>query len=634
MQNLFDENQANRNKMSITTDNSTSKTTTNDDMFDFGSILGNTNTNNNEVNGAVNDIDNFDIDLAFETAFELFNDNHDNDDDNHDNDDDNHDNDDDNTSTPATAHEIIQSFKSLTNNNSLDEFINTVPNTMASKDTSVIGMNVNQNSNDNNNKDNTNNDLSKNIRKDIPSSDINPLYNSMSPPASFNPLSPSTLLPLSPPPLTRFSNSIDTTTNVKNQTLNITSSTNNNTVKFSNNNNNNNNNNNTITVANVVLQQGSNLTNSQQNINESNEQDMDNMRDIDSVPTSIPQINNIQKQIVPSIPRQLTDNNSNNIRQAEINNASNIQRNMKSTLSTSNIHSLSYNNINPPTTNSNNNNKSFPDFNESLKTSHAAGNNSTNISHARASNVTINNGLTKIVTINNHLNKKRNNNNTNNDINSLNKSSNIGQNLLSLDESNVISNFLDSLLSVDGPNQVTNLTNNTTNLNIHINELTLDDNPSMIVPLKFNNPKYIKLYDPFNKGYKPLPLSKLPEIKINEEVNKPPIEIQNDLNKLKKWKHLHLEKIRRKQIKLSFNNLITFIKYPRYESDILTSNSNTSLDNDNDSNNSGNNIIPTTVSTNPSIRTPKHVLLTYILNDINSIIKANNTLESVLSSLK
>lgn len=100
----------------------------------------------------------------------------------------------------------------------------------------------------------------------------------------------------------------------------------------------------------------------------------------------------------------------------------------------------------------------------------------------------------------------------------------------------------------------------------------------------------------------------LPEFKIpNSEI---PNDILHDINKVKKWKHVKAEKQRRNSIKQSFENLISLIKLPRDTSDPIHKLS----------------IYPN------DKRVPKYASLNYILQDIKSLIYANEQLEFLVKN--
>ncbi|GAV48874.1 hypothetical protein ZYGR_0N02790 [Zygosaccharomyces rouxii] len=148
--------------------------------------------------------------------------------------------------------------------------------------------------------------------------------------------------------------------------------------------------------------------------------------------------------------------------------------------------------------------------------------------------------------------------------------------LLSAYESNAIEHFLDSLIS-------------------HNHAREKEEQES----LKRDSPAISTAYRP--------PTVEIPEITIGD--SDIPAEIRNDPSKVKKWKHVEIERIRRNQIKKTFDELIGMTRYPR---------------------GSGNNKI---VKPKGDKRVPKHTLLSYVVEDIRSIIQANEKLETMLRDI-
>lgn len=149
--------------------------------------------------------------------------------------------------------------------------------------------------------------------------------------------------------------------------------------------------------------------------------------------------------------------------------------------------------------------------------------------------------------------------------------------LLSAYESNAIEHFLDSLISQS-----------------HARE-------------KEEQEPFKRDASPYNATCKP-PTVEIPEITIAD--SDIPVEIRNDSGKVKKWKHVEIERIRRNQIKKTFDQLIGMTRYPRGH---------------------GCNKI---VKPSGDKRVPKHTLLNYIVEDIRSILQANEKLEAVLKDIK
>lgn len=103
------------------------------------------------------------------------------------------------------------------------------------------------------------------------------------------------------------------------------------------------------------------------------------------------------------------------------------------------------------------------------------------------------------------------------------------------------------------------------------------------------------------------PTVEIPEIIIDD--SHIPVEIQNDASKVKKWKHVEIERIRRNQIKKTFDQLIGMTRYPR---------------------GCGKNKV---LKPNSDKRVPKHTLLGYVVEDIRSILQANERLEALLRDI-
>ncbi|GAV53787.1 hypothetical protein ZYGR_0AK02890 [Zygosaccharomyces rouxii] len=147
--------------------------------------------------------------------------------------------------------------------------------------------------------------------------------------------------------------------------------------------------------------------------------------------------------------------------------------------------------------------------------------------------------------------------------------------LLSAYESNAIEHFLDSLISQN-----------------HAREKEEQES-------KKDSPYVSVTYRP--------PVVEIPEITIAD--SDIPVDIQHDASKVKKWKHVEIERIRRNQIKKTFDQLIGMTRHPR---------------------GSGSNKI---VKPNSDKRVPKHTLLGYVVEDIRSILQANEKLEALLRDI-
>lgn len=208
-----------------------------------------------------------------------------------------------------------------------------------------------------------------------------------------------------------------------------------------------------------------------------------------------------------------------------------------------------------------------------------------------------------------------NSNNNNFLFNNDNKVTNIHANntLLSFNESLELANFFDGLLQdkfelneENSNNKATVMTENMDNLSLNEYYNNNNNNTTNTFQYQLPSPDFSRqnhkddYKNVFESGYIPLPDNKIPEISIQE--TEIPNDILNDKNKVKKWKHLNLEKKRRNKINTLFKSLTSFIKYPRIDQ-----------------------------KSQSTVRTPKHVLLNYILEDIYSLTNANKTLEQIIN---
>ncbi|EJS42393.1 ino2p [Saccharomyces arboricola H-6] len=182
--------------------------------------------------------------------------------------------------------------------------------------------------------------------------------------------------------------------------------------------------------------------------------------------------------------------------------------------------------------------------------------------------------------------------------------------LLSTNESNAIEQFLDNLISQDMMSSATSMSpdvhlhlkspkkqhrytepNQNFSLN-HIRELPANMTE---LPAGFTAKEGF-LHPASNNHYNPPPFS-VPEIKIPD--SEIPANIENDPVKIRKWKHVQMEKIRRINTKEAFERLIKSVKTPPKEN---------------------------------GKRIPKHILLTCVMNDIKSITNANEALQHILDN--
>ncbi|EDO16480.1 hypothetical protein Kpol_1066p47 [Vanderwaltozyma polyspora DSM 70294] len=109
----------------------------------------------------------------------------------------------------------------------------------------------------------------------------------------------------------------------------------------------------------------------------------------------------------------------------------------------------------------------------------------------------------------------------------------------------------------------------------------------------------------------------LPELKIDD--SEMPSDIRSDPKKVKKWRHVNAERQRRNLIKSTFENLISLVKFPRYEE----------VDPKDIKNDGEKNLITFPMDK----RIPKHISLSYILQDMKGIISANEQLEFLLNTI-
>lgn len=185
--------------------------------------------------------------------------------------------------------------------------------------------------------------------------------------------------------------------------------------------------------------------------------------------------------------------------------------------------------------------------------------------------------------------------------------------LLSTNESNAIEQFLDNLISQDMMSSGTSVSPDVNphtkspkkqHRYIETNQRYMETAPRNHVrelpasiaqlPSEFSTAAE---HQPTNSThYSPPPFS-VPEIKIPD--SEIPANIGDDPVKIRKWKHVQMEKIRRVNTKEAFERLIKSVKTPPKEN---------------------------------GKRIPKHILLTCVMNDIRSISNANETLQHILDN--
>ncbi|CEP63249.1 Ino2p LALA0_S07e05842g [Lachancea lanzarotensis] len=116
---------------------------------------------------------------------------------------------------------------------------------------------------------------------------------------------------------------------------------------------------------------------------------------------------------------------------------------------------------------------------------------------------------------------------------------------------------------------------------------------------------------------------KSPEILVlDSEI---PLEIRNDPTKRRKWRHVALEKKRRNAIKEYFDDLVELIHFPRSVP--------SEMEDVEDGKPKGSK--KRSKKDRPADkRIPKHVLLNYLIEDMNSVLQANQKLEEQLKSFR
>lgn len=178
--------------------------------------------------------------------------------------------------------------------------------------------------------------------------------------------------------------------------------------------------------------------------------------------------------------------------------------------------------------------------------------------------------------------------------------------LLSTYESNAIEHFLDSLISQNNSAARKNLeeTINMAELEIpggsrekdFINQSSKNIKES-VRPAPFSNS-----FDAYNP-----PIVEIPDIAISD--SDIPSSILSNPLLLKKWKHVEVERLRRNNTKRTFDELISMTRYPRGQNGKIG-------------------------KPNTEKRIPKHTLLNFIVEDMKSILKANEQLEVLLQKNK
>lgn len=217
---------------------------------------------------------------------------------------------------------------------------------------------------------------------------------------------------------------------------------------------------------------------------------------------------------------------------------------------------------------------------------------------------------------------------------------NLAHGLLSVNESHAIENFLDSVLtSKNDTNQ-----NSKSDINAVDSDFSMVENEKNALSEKetLNNAVDLaetnKLADAGpdrrdeNLQYMPVEVE-FPEISIPQfEI---PVKVLEDPEKLKKWKHVYLEKKRRDTIKDQFDHLVKKIRFPRPDKFQVMNLRDNSRD-------KVLKIEQETYDKSSKVdkifkplgkRIPKHVMLNYIIEDIELLLLANKKLEDMVNSI-
>lgn len=176
--------------------------------------------------------------------------------------------------------------------------------------------------------------------------------------------------------------------------------------------------------------------------------------------------------------------------------------------------------------------------------------------------------------------------------------------LLSRYESSAIEHFLDSLISQndgltaqDAPNQLHNETINMAELQMMKEDKweVQEEKSKVKTEISAHDETSLEVYNP--------PVVEIPEFSVDD--SEAPKEILDNPTRLRKWKHVETERLRRTNIKKVFDDLIGMTRYPRISDPAITK--------------------PRTEK-----RVPKHTLLNFILEDLQLIHRANEELEMML----
>lgn len=168
--------------------------------------------------------------------------------------------------------------------------------------------------------------------------------------------------------------------------------------------------------------------------------------------------------------------------------------------------------------------------------------------------------------------------------------------LLSTYESNAIEHFLDSMIFQDNATVPTTMTGGM----INTEDLKVTKKmEKVVVEEKKRSPALdtssLEVYIP--------PTVEVPILCVDDK--NIPTDVLQDPIKLRKWKHVESERLRRCSTKRIFDDLISMARYPRIQDPKITK--------------------PQTEK-----RVPKHTLLNFILEDLQSLLRANEELETLL----
>ncbi|CCC68457.1 hypothetical protein NCAS_0B03730 [Naumovozyma castellii] len=166
--------------------------------------------------------------------------------------------------------------------------------------------------------------------------------------------------------------------------------------------------------------------------------------------------------------------------------------------------------------------------------------------------------------------------------------------LLSTFESNAIENFLDNLITRDNVTPPLPLVPELRHPPSTDNEVS---SSAEFIYRETSEEKELSLEETNDEEYRPAEL-RLPEIVVPD--TDIPESIKDDAVKLKRWRHVEVEKVRRNLTKKAYEDLIGMIRKPRNEN---------------------------------GKRIPKYVLLNHIVEDIKGIKKANRKLENILNAM-